>query len=1309
MQISRLYSKLLCLTFVCWASLLSAQENRWTGTGGDNSWTNAANWSLGAVPDWSQDVVIEQTDTNGVVLDASAQTAAFTLGGASGSAILNIVGGSLMSEGPSVIGTNALVNLTGDLWLSGSARIDGAINWNSGSFETYGASVITSNGQLTLSGAGPNNLGGQLCNNGTISCYATNLALMSGCQFTNNSLLVLYTNLALTQPAWGFPYPGVYNNGTILAPPNAGTVTLAIGCNFDSQGTLRAETNAVLELQPISGSATLDSGTTFAGAGVVRLPGPGNYLGCFGEMQLDGTVELAGGSVFGGSVWSGPGLLRWASGSLGGFTFNPELQVDMVGAGDKAFEGSCTNYGTVSWLEQSRFVSGGGSSFNNYGQFVLQTNCTLAMEAGWMQPGVFTNLGTILAPAQPGTVTLAIQANFVNRGTLQVDANAVLDLAPSSGSASLESGTTFTGAGTVRFPSTGNYLGCFGSMQVDGTVELAGGSVFGQSVWSGPGRLRWESGSLDGFTFSPELQVDIVGTDDKAFEGSCINYGTVSWLQQSRFVSGGGSSFNNYGQFVLQTDCTLAMTPGWMQPGVFTNLGTILAPANNTTVTLGVQANFVNRGVLKAEANEVLDLEPSSGSASLESGTIFAGAGMVRFPGTGNYLGCFGSMEVDGTVQLAGGSVFGTSVWSGLGLFRWESGTLGGFTFSPELQVAMLTTGDKSFEGFCYNYGTVSWVEQSRFLSGGGSSFNNYGQFVLQTNCTLGMMPGYMQPGTFTNVGTILAPANNTTVTLAVQANFVNRGMLTAETNEVLDLEPSSGSASLESGTIIAGTGMVRLPGTGNYLGCFGSMEVDGTVQLAGGSVFGTSVWSGPGLVRWESGSLGSFTFSPDLHVDMLGLADKQFEGNCINQGTVRWLAPASFLSGGGSSLNNAGQFLLQTNCTLAMPSGYQQPGTVTNTGTIVAPAGLGTVALELRANFVNRGTVRAEANAVLDLHAGSGSASFEAGTVFDGAGMVRFPGMDSYLGAFGLMQVNGLVDLNGAMIYGLPVWGGPGLLRWESGGMNGLVTTPEMHVEVTGSADKRMEGSSLNQGTLRWLGDGPLHSYAYPAFNNSGLVSIEANCNWDSSIFFTNLAGGTLRQLAGQASLGTLNNSGTLELDAGTLSVNGCFSSPEATHRVTLGGYAPGADFGQLNAQTFSPGGVLAVTLTNGFVPTNGTSFVIATHGWRFGEFATTSLPSLPAGLKWQVQYAPEAIRLSVSSPVSGLGTLSAPVRLADGSFQFSLSGAEARAYEILVSTNLVDWESLDSNGPVVGVMQFTRTNACGLDRCFYRIRVIE
>ena len=248
-----------------------AVENHWTGTAGDNRWTNAANWSLGIVPDSTQNVFVEQTGTNAVILDVSVTVASLSLGDPAGPATLNIAGGQFECNGDSVIATNAILNLASDFFDFGSLAVNGTINWTAGSLSAW-AITISTPANLNISGAGSKTLGGQVANAGTVSCFATNLIAVPGFSFTNNHLLVLQADFALSQSPGNFPYPKFYNNGTILLPAGSGRKIFTLGVQFLNQGTVDTETNAVLEIRTAGSTAQFQNGSVFNGAGLLLIP-----------------------------------------------------------------------------------------------------------------------------------------------------------------------------------------------------------------------------------------------------------------------------------------------------------------------------------------------------------------------------------------------------------------------------------------------------------------------------------------------------------------------------------------------------------------------------------------------------------------------------------------------------------------------------------------------------------------------------------------------------------------------------------------------------------------------------------------------------------------------------------------------------------------------------------------------------------------------------------------------------------------------------------------------------------------------------
>src|SRR5262249_7861748 len=102
-------------------------------------------------------------------------------------------------------------------------------------------------------------------------------------------------------------------------------------------------------------------------------------------------------------------------------------------------------------------------------------------------------------------------------------------------------------------------------------------------------------------------------------------------------------------------------------------------------------------------------------------------------------------------------------------------------------------------------------------------------------------------------------------------------------------------------------------------------------------------------------------------------------------------------------------------------------------------------------------------------------------------------------------------------------------------------------------------------------------------------------------------------------------------------LSVSGDFGQfSNGTLQIEIGGAAIG-EFGQMHiAGVAKLGGALQVTLVNGFTPAAGQSFQFFSAAGGLDEtFKQLSLPTLPPGLQWNLNYASRALLLSVVSTV--------------------------------------------------------------------------
>jgi len=484
-------------------------------------------------------------------------------------------------------------------------------------------------------------------------------------------------------------------------------------------------------------------------------------------------------------------------------------------------------------------------------------------------------------------------------------------------------------------------------------------------------------------------------------------------------------------------------------------------------------------------------------------------------------------------------------------------------------------------------------------------------------------------------------------------------------------------------------------------------MTVNGTLDYSVAAAAGAnSVWGGPGLFLFRAYDLNGFTFAPGFHVEAISGAYKTVGSLNTNFGTLRWADGSGFVQPPNSFFYNYGELIIESNFMMNVNISTTS-NVFVNLGTITVPANSGTVPIIVSAiGFTNRGIIDVESNAVLQVQANdAGRLSLEDGTVFNGAGTTRFlgnAGIGSLLAFSGTQTVNGAVELSGAACAGNPVWSGPGLLQWRSGSMSNFTFAPMLTVELLSSGTKSICGACTNQGTTRWLGDGVLSSGCGATFVNSGLLQIETNGTSNSSVVLNNR--GTLRQTAGQFTLGTLVNGGTVELDAGLLNLTSAFvASDNGMYVVRLGGYAPETGFGKLIGQQANLAGAMKVSLTNNFSPTNGSSFLVASSSIQTGTFSSTTLPSLPSNLSWRISYASNSVLLKAVSPT----TLEA-VQMAGCNFQFNLTGSPGGC-EIQVSTNLVHWTTLHTDATFSGSLLFTDTNAVSFPQRFYRARLFD
>jgi hypothetical protein len=431
--------------------------------------------------------------------------------------------------------------------------------------------------------------------------------------------------------------------------------------------------------------------------------------------------------------------------------------------------------------------------------------------------------------------------------------------------------------------------------------------------------------------------------------------------------------------------------------------------------------------------------------------------------------------------------------------------------------------------------------------------------------------------------------------------------------------------------------------------------------------------------------------------------------------GLTAWTGAGNIYCSYPSVFENDGTFTVQNDATFAGYTGGV--ATFVNNGTFRKTTTTGTTLFQQELGggivaFNNNGTVDLQTGSLALGGGGTGTNnafSAAAGSVIDFyAGNFFFNGTQALLGA-GTNRVSGATvtfnnvsstmsggnrfEIASGTVAGTNTVAGTGTVNWSGGIIAAsLSLQSNIALNITGTAGKTLgvngaPGFLRSAGPGTWTGTGTVSCGSTSVFENDGTFTVQNDAT------FAGYNGG----------VATFVNNGTVDLQTGSLAINGGYvlsDSPQL--KLVLGGLNPGTQFSQ---ETFGGaatlGGVLSVTLANGFSPTNGQSFAIVTYGSESGQFASQQLPALPITLAWQITYGATAVTLNVVRATIITDT----TRLANGHFQFSLSGPSATWALIQASTNLLDWTPLQTNAPFTGSLLFEDAQAAGYPVRFYRV----
>jgi hypothetical protein len=707
---------------------------------------------------------------------------------------------------------------------------------------------------------------------------------------------------------------------------------------------------------------------------------------------------------------------------------------------------------------------------------------------------------------------------------------------------------------------------------------------------------------------------------------------------------------------------------------------------------------------------------------------------------SGGLLTTYGMLITN--LNISGGVLYGGIInLPANGIFNWSGGTLtGAYNVPASATVNIAGSADKFLANATLsNNGAVYW-NGGNIHGSSASVINNNGTFVMQSSSFFYNSDGQSPFPAFNNNGLMKKTISNGDTTFSPNDN----GWVLNQ-NGTIDIE--NGALSMQSqlnvndGAVFAGPGETRVDaGIASLYGA-STIQQGATVELANGTFLGNNVFAGPGTFVWSGGTMqDNCTVASGANLSITGGA-KTLTGALTNAGTGLWTGTGVISMGTASVFENDGIFTAENDSSFYNMTGQTPYPVFINNGSFVKANSVNTTLFDPSDNGVefnnngsisvqsgllalggggteNKGSFTAVAGSHIDFLGGSFSLS--GNLTFSGAGSTRINGGALTFGnSVSTIAAGATFEIVTGTAGGNNTFAGSGNINWSGGVIQGVENVAaSVGMNITGTASKTLNQGVLNLAGNSFLtGNGAIDLGMSCAINNSGVFTVE-----NDSIFY-NTDGqspypvfnntGTFRKTTTTGTTAfmlddngvTFNNSGIVDLQTGSLAINGGYTlSGLPRLNLVLGGPNPGTQYSQ---ETFvgpgTLGGVLSVTLANGFTPTNGQSFAIVTYASETGQFASQQLPKLPDNLIWRTTYGPSAVTLKAAPGTA----VTSPALLANGHFQFSLNGPSAASVIIEGTVNFEQWIPLLTNAPFNGSLLFDDVDAILYPGRYYHIQI--
>ncbi|WFU21156.1 Ig-like domain-containing protein [Bradyrhizobium sp. CB1717] len=887
-------------------------------------------------------------------------------------------------------------------------------------------------------------------------------------------------------------------SGTLVLNGNSNSVgsLSQLGGTFSGIGSI-----ALAGATSLSGGVQAGTGTTVAQGGaafgsffaldggrVLQLGGSSTATGTFAQVDLNGANPTTGLSEI------GSGTLMIATGA----TFDDQttssglsIIASNFGTTDDGSTAAVNNEGTLikSGAAATSRIS---AAFSNRGVVEVQNGTLVLLGGGTDAGAIYQGVGMVEFAG--GTRTLDAASSITGNATFSGGTTTINGIYTGSG------GTTVSGVGTVTFAgaaTTGSLVQTGGLLAGSGTLTATGPSAFSGGTQGGAGTTLAQGGAA----FSNFFALD--GGRVLQLGGSSTAAGTFVLVDLNGANPITGQNDAGFGTMTIAAGATFDdQTTSSGLSIIASNFGTTddgsTAAVNNegtfiksgSAATSRISAGFNNRGVVEVQSGTLV---LSGGGTDVAA--IYQGAGTTEF--TGGIRTLDAASSITGNATFSGGTTTVNGSYTGS-----ETTTVSGGTV---MFAGAMTTGSLvQTGGLLAGGGTVTASGTSAFSGGtqggtgtilaqGGALLSNF--FALDAGRVLQLGGSSAATGTFVlvelngvNPNTGQSEAGSGTLAIASGATFEDQ-----TTNSGLSIVANnfgSGDDGLTAavnnfGTLIksGSAGSSRISVAFNN---HGLVEVqNGTLVLSGGGIDVGAIYQGAGTIEFAGGIrtldaassiTGNATFSGGTTT---------IDGSYTGSGTTTVSGVATVEFAGGATTGA----LVQTG------------GILTGGGTLTAS---GTSAFSNGAQ-AGTGTTLAQ-----------GGAAFSSFFALDGGRALQLGGSSAAIGAFVLVELNGVNPITGQSD------AGSGTLTIANGATFDDQTTSSGLSIVTNNFSSGDDGSTAavnNLGTFIKSGSGVISTIS-AAFNNSGVVEVQ---------------NGTLRLSGGGTDVGAIyQGAGTIEFAGG-------------------------------------------------------------------------------------------------------------------------------------------------------------------------------